>query len=120
MSDSMIERLAQAIWEASGQPYRATDVVPSMKIKEGEPDWQRFIALARAILVVMREPTDHMVRAAASQDVMFSAEGNSYIGRIAIEYSSDRDKGADTLYRAMIDAALAEEISAAGLPNQEL
>ncbi len=115
MADTVIERMAEAfcraieaqtrLHAAPSRIYRDAGDFRDVQIS-GQVD---VLDAMKAALMVMREPIDAMVKAGAAQEVTFSADGNSYIGKIAVEYSSDRDKGADTLFRAMIDAALAEE-----------
>lgn len=85
MSESMIERVAQAIAKAQTQT---------------ESMWQAFLPEASAAIEAMREPTEAMVDAGGDEEVF--ADGAAYmsLGRVAVE-----------AYQAMIDAALAEHQS---------
>jgi hypothetical protein len=52
-SAEVVEKVAKAIWMHCGQPFRAVDVVPAMRIREIEPDWERFVPAAHAAVAVI-------------------------------------------------------------------
>jgi hypothetical protein len=67
------------------------------------------INIARAVITAIREPSSTMQRAAFDQKVSFrSGSGVSDIGQVSVEYDSEPDRGAATIWTAMIDALLEE------------
>jgi len=78
-----------------------------------DPDAELLRAMyrenARAAIAAIREPTHPMQAAAFNQKVSFrSGSGMSDLGQVSVEYDGEPDKGAATIYRAMIDAMLEE------------
>ena len=70
---------------------------------------QAKMSQARALLTAIREPTHGMQAAAFAQKVSFrSGSGMSDVGQVSVEYEGEPDKGAATLWQAMIDAMLEE------------
>jgi hypothetical protein len=88
-----IERVARVLWENSLlKPYRPADTERAlMATPEPEPDWQRFVPLARAVLEAIREPSDRMVHV------------------VIPELGTER-MGFKQSWQAMIDAALEEGV----------
>ena len=80
----------------------------------GNPDYDGAVSQAdleqvRAVLTAIREPTHAMQAAAFAEKVSFrSGSGMSDIGQVSVEYEGEDEKGAATLWRAMIDAMLEE------------
>ena len=81
----------------------------------GDPEWAqvdgafRVEPVVRAILTAMREPSHAMQKAACEQRVSFRSGSGMYdIGKLSMEYPDEPDKGAGTVWRTMIDAALQE------------
>jgi hypothetical protein len=89
MPDTMIERVAAIVAEASGRSW--------LSLGEESRGW--FIKEARRILTAMREPTEAMTSA--------SAEVSGYNGYYGEE--PDNRQAAKEAWQVMIDAALAEE-----------
>lgn len=83
----MIERVARALCRLDGHPENAK--------MDGKPLWQDYVAEARAAIAAMRDPTETML------------DG----GLRAPNYLEDQasKRGCANIYRAMIDAALAEQ-----------
>lgn len=87
----MVERVARALIET----HARSKLMPEQAIQSiVEREWRHHVPWARATIAAMREPTGGMVNTA---HVMLDREG--YLGSEDIENA----------YRAMIDAALAEE-----------
>jgi hypothetical protein len=91
---TMIERIARILCEAGGNPAAAHDTTPSMRVPEGNVDWQRFEPTAREILIEMREPSGAMTEAGQER-----AKG--------IYPSSVMQ--AEAVFISMIDGALGED-----------
>lgn len=92
----MIERVALAIWES----HRSMDISARFTTWEQAKEWQRFTttAFARAAILAMREPTEGMKNAKYGSEEWERVSG----------YLDSLD--AETVYQAMIDAALAEDV----------
>lgn len=81
---SMIERVARIMWGIAGNDARDVSIL-------GTPNWIDLVPVAKAILSVMREPTEAMLRAVSG------AEPGSYpYEEMKIDWQN------------LIDAALAE------------
>ncbi len=103
----MVDEVARKLYEASC----ALDPVEPKAPEWGRDGYKTEVVywhgLARAAIAAMREPTAEMQRAAFNQKVSFrSTSGMSDLGQVSVEYASEPDKGAATLWAAMIDAAL--------------
>ncbi len=100
-----IERVARIICEEGPDAviYGATTVANIAgriaRIQYGEPAWRLYEKRARRIIEAIREPTDKMVNAGAA---MVVNEGEEDGGHICIA-------DPDTIFMAMIDAALEEQ-----------
>jgi hypothetical protein len=91
VSDTMIERIARILAKRPTGSF-AQEAFPAMNSPEplvAYAGWQTRVPLAIEILEAVRDPTDGMVFAAAGEKIGFTK---------AVE-----------IYRAAIDAALAEE-----------
>ena len=92
----MVERVARVLLDADGISF------PSGRKREWNeiPDGQRaaYSAIARAAIAAMREPTEGMKFAGRTEKPFLAPQENWTPGQIV----------ADAVYRAMIDAALAE------------
>ncbi|WP_375290374.1 hypothetical protein [Qipengyuania sp.] len=54
MTHPLIENIARTLWQNSQlKPYHLTDAAPAMSVPEPLPDWERFIPIARSVLVGM-------------------------------------------------------------------
>lgn len=96
---SAIERVARALCSADGHPENIQF--------EGKPMWQSYLPNARKAIEAMREPSHAMQKAACEQRVSFRSGSGMYdIGNLSMEYPDEPDKGACTVWRAMIDAAM--------------
>lgn len=93
-----LERAARAIWEVSGRPTKVRDTTPSMSVPEGEPDWERFLPQARAVLQELREAGDGMARK-GGHSIQWPPKST-----ITVEIADE----ARAVWTAMIDAALEE------------
>ncbi len=82
----MIERVARELCKSDGHPENIQ--------YEGKPMWASYSDAARAVIKVMREPTESMVKA--------------WLGSGAESVTARRD------WYAMIDAALGPTLTAAG------
>lgn len=113
-----IERAARAMMNVTGRdgsPLLTLDPdfneLPDRVHMLADDDFCRedMINLVRAVLTEIREPTHAMQAAAFAQKVSFrSGSGMSDVGQVSVEYESEPDKGAATLWTAMIDAMLEE------------
>lgn len=107
MSETMVERVARAIAEASGALWEAED-------HEGRALFRRD---ARAAIEAMREPTDEMVIAGLEAG---ARHNKPYEEKIRVTRSSGEFAAAlvavssgglySTSYQAMVDAALSESM----------
>ena len=113
MSTDLIERAARALWDHSLlKPYHALTSQPAMGVPEPEPDWQRFIPIARAVLEAIREPGEAMTEVGGEQvlDTEFGAGQYESIGAESGRGSVlTANEQAQKAWRAMIDAALGEK-----------
>lgn len=96
MSESMIERVARAMFDADASGYHGISV-PFEGQASGVQD--RWLRLALAAIEAMREPTDAMVDAPLPAS---PSHGGRYENRCDLR---------PYIYRAMIDAALNEQVS---------
>jgi hypothetical protein len=107
MTNTMIQRLAHTMLLADAEGVKL------WKTEDGLQgyawDFEAAQEMVKRVLTAMREPTEAMQAAAFREKVFFrSTSGMSDIGQVSVEYPGDREKGAATLFRAMIDTALAE------------
>ncbi|CAM5513782.1 hypothetical protein ACFSUK_28835 [Sphingobium scionense] len=102
-----LERAARAICATFGYDPDKDDEVGLGE--DGDVNWNMFEDHARAVIAAIREPTHTMQAAAFAQKVSFrSGSGMSDVGQVSVEYEGEPDKGAATLWQAMIDAMLEE------------
>lgn len=98
---SPIERVARALCSADGHPENIQF--------EGKPMWQSYLPNALKAIEAMREPSHAMQKAACEQRVSFHSGSGMYdVGKLSMEYPDETDKGAGTVWRTMVDAALQE------------
>lgn len=93
-----LECAARALWEVSGRPLKAQDVVPSDVVR-AEPAWEQFLPQARVVLQAVREPSEQMTQAGAEIVRNVHAEESE------VAFASD----AANTWRYMIDAALSQK-----------
>ena len=95
MTQTPLERAARALCRLDGHPDEAAP-------------WRGYLPAARAALEAVRLPSYAMVLAAGREDVAFhTPSGALETGRIHVE-DDWNERGAATVFAAMIDAALDE------------
>lgn len=97
---TMVERVAARMWAKKEEPTPP----PRVSWENAAPDERAFmLAIARAAIEAMREPSEAMVKRGADTEVMHSW-GSPPSRKGAGEYVADPE----SIWSAMIDAALAE------------
>lgn len=87
-----LEKAARALCELDGNPPGA--------VMDGKPLWQDFLPEVRTVLQAIREPSEEMEAAADALENVACASGDSGDGVLL-------NDGAERIWQAMIDAALA-------------
>lgn len=103
MTESMIERVAKALYARRPNGHGITGGAWYVEPWEKIGDWAQgeHIAIARAAIATMREPTEEMEREAMALGTDYEIEPG-----VPVTWPP----AGKTLWQAMIDAALAERV----------
>jgi hypothetical protein len=101
MPDTMIERVARALYRSAPHDYDPNQM--------GEDEtWPDLVDPVRAVLNSMREPTEAMLANGERLEVFASCDWDGSSANVMRDVEGG-SPGLQTLWRTMIDAALAEE-----------